>query len=282
MLLLALLACTDSKLSVYNAAPEVTITRPTAGQPLLDLDAVVLEARVSDPQSRNDELTYVLSDRSGPVDVVPELPDDETVHFQLPTLAPVFTSVTVRESATAGLYAIYASPTVVDSSLVDNLGHGADLSVFSTFPTFSGNTVTGNGGHPVSLPATSLDALDATSTYTGNAEDSVAVAGYAYVIEDATWSLLDVPYDMQVRQPAAVLLQRDGLQRHDPVQLDVWHLPERQLRRVDHRGHLRLECERRPVLSRPHGPTRRTRPPASPNAGHRSTSRSRARARRRR
>jgi hypothetical protein len=111
--------------------------------------------------------------------------------------APVFTGVTVRDSATAGLYALYASPTLVDSSLLDNAGDGADLSVFSTFATFSGNTASGNGGHPVSLPATALDALDATSTYVGNAEDSVAVAGYAYVTDDATWSLLDVPYTFE-------------------------------------------------------------------------------------
>ena len=86
--ILLLLACTDGALTVNNTAPEVTITRPTSAEQVLDADAVVLEATVHDSQTANHELRYVVSDPSGEVDVEPEHLEDDVVRFALPALTP--------------------------------------------------------------------------------------------------------------------------------------------------------------------------------------------------
>ena len=121
----------------------------------------------------------------------------------------------------AGLYCYYCEVAVSDSSFTDNENHGVSIyagtlemsgtsvednedngvnlvySVLETSggPTFTNNTISGNGGYPIALDADYLGQLDSSSSFSGNGDDYILV-GADTVTDDATWQLLDVPFQV--------------------------------------------------------------------------------------
>ena len=120
-----------------------------------------------------------------------------------------------------GLFLYYSDVSVSDSSFTDNENHGVSVywgtlemtgttvqdneddgvslhySALETSggPTFTNNTITGNGGYPMSVDADYLGQLDSSSSFSGNGDEYILV-GSDYVTDDATWQLLDVPFQV--------------------------------------------------------------------------------------
>ena len=111
----------------------------------------------------------------------------------------VVTDSTFKNNKGSGAVLDYsASAQFADSSFVSNAAYGLwvkDTYNASLDDLFAGNTVTGNAA-PVSIDVRSLGMLDPTSTYTGNTKNEIEVTYYTNVINDATWKLLDVPYNI--------------------------------------------------------------------------------------
>ncbi|MFZ5478434.1 MAG: MopE-related protein [Myxococcota bacterium] len=103
----------------------------------------------------------------------------------------------VRESSVAGIYGTSSAAVDVSStSIEDNAGHGVYLGSSAQLTgAFSDNVVGGNGGNAVVVPPEAAGRLDGTSTFVGNAVDTALVLA-GTVDSDTSWSVLDVPYQV--------------------------------------------------------------------------------------
>ncbi|MBN1425167.1 right-handed parallel beta-helix repeat-containing protein, partial [Candidatus Fermentibacteria bacterium] len=102
------------------------------------------------------------------------------------------TNCTIMHSATSGVYAWTASPTVSDCTISDNVGHGIQCLDTTSDPMVTDCTIQDNGGWAVVTFGGNVKDYTGAMTITGNNPDAILVGADNTVT--GTWPNHGVPY----------------------------------------------------------------------------------------
>jgi hypothetical protein len=120
--------------------------------------------------------------------------------------SPIIADSVIRASDSNGIEVAGAAakPVIVRNVIEGNDEYGVFVASSSAIArgvnyganTFAGNTITGNGFAPIAIPPAYVGELDVSTTFTGNGVQRIIVHG-GQVTLDATWPLLDEPYQIE-------------------------------------------------------------------------------------